>query len=83
MDWAVKKSAGRWATVRAPPPGSSARPKYCGILGTTLAGVVADEDRVALAYLRSSPDVLPARVGTIGLSGGGCRAALLAANLRP
>jgi len=53
--------------------------KYCSVLGTTLAGVVAYEDRVALAYLRSRSDVLPSRTGAIGLSGGGCRAALLQA----
>jgi dienelactone hydrolase len=53
--------------------------KYCSVLGTTLAGVVAYEDRVALAYLRSRSDVITTRVGSIGLSGGGCRAALLQA----
>lgn len=53
--------------------------KYCNLLGTTLAGVVAYEDRVAINYLRARPDVLPDRVGSIGLSGGGNRAALLQA----
>ena len=53
--------------------------KYCTLLGTSLAGVVAYEDRVALAYLRSRPDVLGDRVGCVGLSGGGCRAALMQA----
>ncbi|WP_261557048.1 hypothetical protein [Frankia tisae] len=53
--------------------------KYCALLGTTLAGVVAFEDRVAAAYLTSRPDVAPAGIGCIGLSGGGCRAALLQA----
>jgi len=53
--------------------------KYCNILGTTLAGVVSHEDRIALNYLRSRPDVLPAQVGCVGLSGGGNRAALLQA----
>lgn len=52
--------------------------KYCTVLGTSLAGIVAYEDRVALNHLRSLPEVDPARVGAIGLSGGGCRAALLA-----
>jgi dienelactone hydrolase len=51
--------------------------KYCTLLGTTLAGVVAYEDRVAARYLTSRRDVLPGGVGSIGLSGGGCRAALL------
>lgn len=53
--------------------------KYCALLGTTFAGVVSFEDRVATNYLRSRDDVLPDRVGCIGLSGGGNRAALLLA----
>lgn len=53
--------------------------KYCSVIGTTLAGVVAFEDRVALAYLKSRDDVIDSRVGCVGLSGGGCRAALLQA----
>ena len=53
--------------------------KYCALLGTTLAGVVAYEDRIAARYLRSRPDVRAGGVGCIGLSGGGCRAALLKA----
>ncbi len=51
--------------------------KYCNVLGTTMAGVVAHEDRIAVNYLLSRPDVLPGRAGCIGLSGGGNRAALL------
>lgn len=51
--------------------------KYCTLLGTTLAGVVAYEDRVAAGYLASRDDVAADGVGCIGLSGGGCRAALL------
>jgi dienelactone hydrolase len=53
--------------------------KYCTLLGTTLAGVVAYEDRVAAGYLATREDVAPGGVGCIGLSGGGCRAALLLA----
>jgi dienelactone hydrolase len=53
--------------------------KYCTLLGTTLAGVVSFEDRIAVRYLRSRPDVRPGLVGCVGLSGGGCRAALLQA----
>ena len=53
--------------------------KYCNLLSTSLAGVVAYEDRVALEYLRSRHDVVDGRIGCIGLSGGGCRAALLQA----
>ncbi len=53
--------------------------KYCTLIGTSLAAVVAYEDRVALAYLRARPDVEAARVASIGLSGGGLRSALLRA----
>ncbi len=53
--------------------------KYCNALGTSLAGVVAYEDRIALNYLLSRSDVIADRVGCIGLSGGGNRAALLTA----
>jgi dienelactone hydrolase len=51
--------------------------KYSNLLGTNLAGVVSHEDRIALNYLLSRADVLPNRIGCIGLSGGGNRAALL------
>ncbi len=53
--------------------------KYCNVLGTSMAGVVSFEDRVALNYLLSRPDVDARRAGCIGLSGGGNRAALLSA----
>jgi dienelactone hydrolase len=52
--------------------------KYSSLLGTTLAAVVAHEDRVALGHLRSRPDTTD-RTGSVGLSGGGCRSALLRA----
>ena len=52
--------------------------KYCALLGTTLAAVVAHEDRVALNYLRGRADTT-GQTGSIGLSGGGCRSALLRA----
>lgn len=52
--------------------------KYCSLLGTTLAAVVAHEDRVALRYLLNREDTTEA-VAAIGLSGGGCRSALLQA----
>ena len=48
------------------------------MLGTTLAGVVAYEDRVAVNYLLSRTDVVRARIGCIGLSGGGFRSTYLA-----
>jgi hypothetical protein len=51
--------------------------KYCTLLGTSLAGVVAYEDRTAVRYLRSRRDVVAEPVACLGLSGGGCRAALL------
>ena len=53
--------------------------KYCNVLGTSLAGVVAFEDRIATNVLRSRSEVRADRVGCIGLSGGGNRAALLTA----
>jgi dienelactone hydrolase len=53
--------------------------KYCTVLGTSLASVIAYEDRVALNVLRARPDVVPTRVGCVGLSGGGLRAALMRA----
>jgi dienelactone hydrolase len=53
--------------------------KYCNLLGTSLAGVVAYEDRMALAYLKSQTEIVSESVGCIGLSGGGLRAVLLQA----
>src|SRR5262249_43941949 len=53
--------------------------KYCFLLGTTLGGVVNYEDRVAVNYLLNRPDVKGPRVGCVGQSGGGLRAALLQA----
>lgn len=51
--------------------------KYCNLLGTSLAGVVSFEDRLAANYLLSRPEVAPGGIGCIGLSGGGNRAAML------
>lgn len=51
--------------------------KYCNILGTSLAGVVSHEDRIAYNYLLSRPEVNPEAAGCLGLSGGGNRAAML------
>jgi dienelactone hydrolase len=51
--------------------------KYCNALGASLAGVVSHEDRIAVNYLLSRDDVRRDRVGCLGLSGGGNRAALL------
>ncbi len=53
--------------------------KYCNLLGTSMAGVVSHEDRIAVNYLLERPEVIPGGVGCIGLSGGGNRAALLQA----
>jgi dienelactone hydrolase len=53
--------------------------KYCNLLGTSMAGVVSHEDRMAVNYLLSRPEVLPGGVGCMGLSGGGNRAVLLQA----
>lgn len=54
--------------------------KYCRLLGTTMAGVVSHEDRIALNYLQAREEVDPTRVACLGLSGGGNRAALLMAS---
>jgi dienelactone hydrolase len=53
--------------------------KYCNLLGTTLAGVVSRDDRIALNYLLSRPDADSERAACMGLSGGGNRSALLMA----
>jgi dienelactone hydrolase len=53
--------------------------KYCTLLGSSLAAVIAYEDRVGLNYLLSREDVDAGRIGCVGLSGGGLRAALLRA----
>jgi dienelactone hydrolase len=53
--------------------------KYCSILGASMAGIVAHEDRIAAAYLADRPEVRPGPLGCVGLSGGGCRSALLQA----
>jgi len=53
--------------------------KYCNLLGTTMAGVVSHEDRIAFNYLLSRPDVKNDRAGCLGLSGGGNRTALMQA----
>jgi dienelactone hydrolase len=53
--------------------------KYCNLLGTSMAGVVCHEDRIALNYLRSRPEVQVENLACAGLSGGGNRATLLRA----
>ncbi len=57
--------------------------KYCRLLGTTAAAVVAREDRAALAYLAARPEVAAGHLGCIGLSGGGLRACMLHATGGP
>ena len=56
--------------------------KYCTLLGTSIAALICHEDRIAAACLRARGDVVSTHVGCIGLSGGGCRAALLPASTR-
>jgi dienelactone hydrolase len=53
--------------------------KYLALLGTNLAAVIAYEDRVALNLLAARDDIDAARIGAVGFSGGGLRAALLGA----
>ncbi|MEU6218814.1 hypothetical protein ABZ845_15025 [Streptomyces sp. NPDC047022] len=53
--------------------------KYCSLLDTSIAARICREDRIALGYLRSRPDVDTGRTGCVGLSGGGARAVLLRA----
>ncbi len=53
--------------------------KYLNILGTSMAAVTAYEDRVALNLLAARDDVDAKRIGCVGFSGGGLRAAALAA----
>ncbi|MBZ2196401.1 acetylxylan esterase [Occultella gossypii] len=52
--------------------------KVAGLLGTSFAGMVAHDDLAALDVLRGLPDVDPERIGTLGASGGGGRAMMLA-----
>lgn len=54
--------------------------KYCNLLGTCLAGVVAYEDRLALNLLRGRADVQAENLACLGLSGGGNRSCLLRAS---
>jgi dienelactone hydrolase len=53
--------------------------KYCQALGTSIAGIISYEDRVAANYLASRPEVNRNALGCVGLSGGGLRSALLQA----
>lgn len=52
--------------------------KTAGLLGTSLAGMVAHDDLAALEILASLPDVDQDRLGCIGFSGGGGRSLALA-----
>jgi dienelactone hydrolase len=53
--------------------------KTAGLLGTSLAGMVAHDDLAALEILAGLPDVDQDRLGCIGFSGGGGRSLTLAA----
>ena len=53
--------------------------KAAGLLGTSLAGMVAHDDLAALDILASLPGVDAERLGCIGFSGGGGRSLALAA----
>ena len=53
--------------------------KTAGLLGTSLAGMVAHDDLAALDILAAMPGVDSSRLGCIGFSGGGGRSLALAA----
>jgi len=53
--------------------------KAAGLLGTSLAGMVAYDDLAALEILAALPGVDPENLGCIGFSGGGGRSLALAA----
>jgi dienelactone hydrolase len=53
--------------------------KTAGLLGTSLAGMVAHDDLAALEILAGLPEVDQDRLGCIGFSGGGGRSLALAA----
>lgn len=53
--------------------------KFAGVMGTSFAGAVAHDDLTALGVLAGLPGVDPDRLGVIGFSGGGGRAAVLTA----
>lgn len=53
--------------------------KTAGLLGTSLAGMVAHDDLAALEVLAAQPGVVQDRLGCIGFSGGGGRSLTLAA----
>jgi len=55
--------------------------KYAHVLGTTFAGIVNFEDRIAATVLASRSDVQKGGVACMGLSGGGMRTVLLKATL--
>jgi dienelactone hydrolase len=53
--------------------------KFAGVMGTSFAGAVAHDDLTALGVLAGVPSVDPGRLGVVGFSGGGGRAAVLTA----
>jgi dienelactone hydrolase len=53
--------------------------KFAGVMGTSFAGAVAHDDLTALGVLAGLPSVDPGRLGVVGFSGGGGRAAVVTA----
>ena len=58
-------------------PNETAMNKTILTAGTTWLGIIAQNDRVAVDYLLSRPEVDPDRIGCIGLSLGGLRSTYL------
>jgi len=55
---------------------SMALSKYLSLFGTTLAGLLNLDDRIALEVAKSLPEISDS-ISVVGLSGGGCRAVYL------
>ena len=73
--WRLREVAGDYDTIAAQHESTVA--KFAGVLGTSFAGAVAHDDLTALDVLAEMSTV--DRLGVVGFSGGGGRAAVLTA----